>query len=221
MRRLLTARLGMVVLAGVFVLTGMASAAHADQYILNIDHCTGTCGTPPFGTIDVVQNGVNDVKVTVTLKAGEVFANSAGGGVGFNLSGNPTISASNVTTGFALVSTTKGAIGFDGLGNFEYEIACTACSGGNPGNPAGPLNFDIIATGLTPAAFKEFSTHPPGDTDSYFGVDIRGTNANTGVVGTNTVTVVPEPGTLALVGTALIGVGAWARRRVRGLLRTA
>src|SRR5207249_9021013 len=131
-------RLSMALLAAVLLLAGITPTAHADQYVLNLDHCTGTCGTPPFGTVDVVQNGANDVKVTVTLKAGEVFADSAGGGVGFNLIGNPTISASNVTTGFALVSTTKGAIGFDGLGNFEYEIACTARSWGNPGNPVYP-----------------------------------------------------------------------------------
>ena len=70
-------------------------------------------------------------------------------------------------------------------------------------------------------SFKEFSTNPPGDTQAYFAVDILGTNGKTGDVGSNSVTVVPEPGTLALVGTALIGVGVWARRRVRGLLRTA
>jgi PEP-CTERM motif-containing protein len=34
-------------------------------------------------------------------------------------------------------------------------------------------------------------------------------------------TAVPEPGTLALVGSALVGLGIWARRRMGGLLQSA
>src|SRR5262245_48452831 len=50
-----------------------ATSASAITFQLTSDHCTGTCGTPPFGTVDVTQNGAN-VGITVTLAAGYSYA---------------------------------------------------------------------------------------------------------------------------------------------------
>src|SRR5262245_40168602 len=44
----------------------LALPAQAITFSFTSDHCTGGCGTPPFGTVDVTQAGSN-VAVTVTL----------------------------------------------------------------------------------------------------------------------------------------------------------
>src|SRR5262245_6246479 len=57
--------------AGLLGMTTVAS--QAVTFLLTSDHCTGGCGTPPFGTVDVTQVGAN-VGVAVTLAAGFQYA---------------------------------------------------------------------------------------------------------------------------------------------------
>jgi hypothetical protein len=213
MRRLLT--LGLALFTAVFTLAVLPPAALAVQYSLTADKCTGTCGGGPYGTIDVTQIGpVGDgvVQVTVTLAAGVKFVKTGfDGSFGFNLDGISTIgSISGLTPGFSLLSLTAGSSKYDGFGKFEYSIVCDACGSGGSNPQPGPLTFTLSATGLTEASFAELSTGR-GGTHAYFVADILGTNGKTGPVG-----AVPEPGTLVLAGTALVGLGAWARRRMRG-----
>src|SRR5438309_1282326 len=64
---------------GVPILTIMAAAsANADMvYNLTQDGCTGGCGTPPFGTVTLIDNGFGSgafVSVIEHLAFGEVFA---------------------------------------------------------------------------------------------------------------------------------------------------
>ena len=51
----------------------LAVPAEAISFNFTSDHCTGTCGTPPFGTVDVTQAGAN-VNFVVTLAAGYQYA---------------------------------------------------------------------------------------------------------------------------------------------------
>src|SRR6476660_10600736 len=55
-------------LAAVFTLA-TPQAAHAITFNLTSDHCTGGCGTAPFGTVDVTQVGAN-VNFVVDLANG-------------------------------------------------------------------------------------------------------------------------------------------------------
>src|SRR5262249_28579262 len=67
------ARLGLIV---TFVLAGMllgTPSLHAITFQFTSDHCTGGCGTPPFGTVTLTQSGAN-VDVVVTLAAGYTYA---------------------------------------------------------------------------------------------------------------------------------------------------
>src|SRR6266481_8278551 len=61
--------IGLVIVAGVVV---SAPAAHALVLNLTSDHCTGGCGTPPFGSVDLEQNGTT-VDVTVHLLSPNFF----------------------------------------------------------------------------------------------------------------------------------------------------
>ncbi len=47
----------------------LPTAGHAVTFDLTSDHCTGGCGTAPFGTVDVTQVGAN-VQIVVDLANG-------------------------------------------------------------------------------------------------------------------------------------------------------
>src|SRR5215472_3124324 len=57
-----------VVTAGM-IMVASPSVAHAITFNLTSDHCTGGCGTAPFGTVDVTQVGAN-VHIVVDLANG-------------------------------------------------------------------------------------------------------------------------------------------------------
>src|SRR5216683_2571376 len=75
-----------VVLAG--LLAG-AQPADAVQFDFTVDHCTGGCGTPPFGTVTLSQIGTA-VDVTVHLNSPNWFVKTGAGAFqafGFNANG--------------------------------------------------------------------------------------------------------------------------------------
>ena len=104
-----------------------ATFAHADLiYTLNLDGCTGTCGSAPFGTVQLVQTTSGLVTVTETLSAGENFAGTgAGDALEFNVAGPIMINV--LTSGFAIGPAPDTASTF---GSFLASVTCTACQGG-------------------------------------------------------------------------------------------
>ena len=156
------------------------------------DHCTNLCGPQPtgFATITGTDQGGGVIDLTITPLNGNGLVNAGQTTFTFNLIGNPTITYSNLPSGFTVVggfgtgnlSENAGAIGQDGFGTFEYGIDYTGANGAN--NPLfTPLSFTISGTGLTLASFAELSTIPPGDTQAFFALDIiSGTTGNTGLV---------------------------------------
>jgi len=183
---------------------------------LDTDHFGGA-GAAPFGRIDVSDLGGGTVNVLVNLNNGLLFvATGFPGTFGFNLGGNPTIAVSNVSTGWSLVSGAADALKFDGFGDFEYAMRCDDCDTGASSPVPPPLSFDVTATGLTPNSFAETSTG--GTPSAYMAVDVVGAKGKTGAVGAvgpPVVPPVPEPSSIALLGTT---AGAflfmlWSRKR--------
>ena len=213
---------GSMVLATVLLgvaLIATATPAQAVTFNLTSCHVDGGCGTQSvFGTVTLTQNGAN-VDFDVELAGGnrfvqtgsadfQLFKFNATGVVATDIVSEATKNPLNAVTGG--LAGNAGAFNGDGTGDFGFGISCAVadnCKGGSTPTFTG-LTFTVNS-----ASISDFLT--ANNSGNLFVADVLiASNGFTGPVDASPGSVVPEPTTLLMVGTVLVGLGAaWRRRR--------
>jgi PEP-CTERM motif-containing protein len=222
-----------VALLGV-ALIATATPAQADTFTFNSCHITGGCPSTGFGTVTLTQSGTS-VTFDVVLNNGNRFVETGAGGdslflfndsiAGSTITGiTTTLNGSTVTVipGGVSGATNQPAIMADGTGTFTAHVFCTVASDCNGGSTPTFNDLHFTVTNATLAQLETANAN-----GNLFVADIlcgaTQTGCTTGLTGPVDVSgVVPEPTTLLMVGTALLGLGgAWRRRRSQRALALA
>src|SRR5262245_43277819 len=191
----------------ILLVFGASSAQASLIFELTSDHCTGGCGTPPFGTVTLTQSGAN-VDIVVALFGGSVFVKTGAAddqAFKFNavdvVTGDITITSPPTPT----LQAQTGAFNGDGTGEFDFGIACPSCKNGGAGAFAGPIAFTVAN-----ATIADLTV--PNNFGNVFVADIlSGQTGRTGPV--DATRPIPEPGPALLFGIGSVLAGAAIRRR--------
>jgi hypothetical protein len=195
----------------VVALTGVA--AYADTFQLT---CTTTsaCSGGPFGTITLTQDG-SSVDVSLTLATNFVFAKTgAGDALEFNLTGNPAITISGLSSAFSVGPAPDTAPPF---GAMMYSVTCSGCGNGTSAPNFSSLSFTVGLTGGGTLNVADFIANAGGfffTSDVGFPPNSDGVRNTQNVAANTPVPSVPEPTSMALLGTGLFGVAGAIRRKL-------
>lgn len=219
--RTLTRRIGAAL---ALALAGWSAQASTISYQFNATE-VARFGAGPFGSVTLNQSG-NNVNVTVALRQDMDFVNTGGPHSVFAFNARNVQAADVFDLMFNGISGSE--LGFTVQPNganapfgtaFSLMIDCTGsrCRNGAPGATKDPLSFTIADSVLADFGFLAEGTR------AFFAADVicraGSCDGATGAVGANQAPggdgqmTVSEPSQLALMGLALLGVGAGASRR--------
>ena len=215
----------LLTLSAVGILAVVSATAHADTItIVGVD-------TGQFSTATVVcefnaQTNTFTFTITNTSAITQPGSTSTITGIGFDLppTGNASSSGLNGFTGSQAPSLSSNFDFSDAdLGNVPHGFNSSVLDFGFTTGPSGNFSGGSVADGLLPGESASFTVSGAafaGFTEAEIcnAIFVRFQNVNTGqgsdvgVPGNE----IPEPSTMLLLGTALIGLGGVVRRRIKG-----
>jgi len=203
----------------IFALVTLASATWARADTITLILNTGsTLPNQHYGTVTLTTDGSGGILVNIQLDPGNRIVNTGfGASVAFNSTTGGQIGVTGLPGTYSVVNNgNPSSIAMDGFGTFQYGVLFNA-QGGGAGTDSS-LTFTLTRVG----GFNNVgqlllnSSNPPGNLMSTFAIDIICDSCGpaTGVVGTNGESV-PEPTSMLLLGSGLLGLGAGIRKRLR------
>ncbi len=193
--------LAMAVMAFAFVPAASATTCPVGDTCMALATTNLSGQTGPFGTVELSQSG-NNVNVTIVMNSGfAILVN--GGDIGINTTGGLSLTGSsltNLSNGVSVNLKNNGTI----FGFSFSDIYQTKVSGGQQFLTT--LSFTI--NNATISQLSGFGIHLCVLDQAGTGCALTGGAISGGGGG-----VVPEPGTLGLLGTGLVGNAGFVRRR--------